>query len=166
MRPNAAEDRVAALNGYDILDTFPEAGFERLTRLAAAIFDTPIALISLLDEDRQWFKSKRGIDVCETPLSVSFCRLAVEGNEVLVVPDATRDQRFHANPLVTGEPGIRFYAGAPLRAPSGPRVGTLCVIDTMPRSGFRSKERQMLLDLADLVIDQMELRRFRTGGQR
>jgi GAF domain-containing protein len=155
------QHRVAVLNEYDILDTFPETSFERLTRLAATIFGTPIALISLIDEDRQWFKSHHGLDATETPLSESFCLHAVEnGPGVFVVPDATRDDRFVDNPLVTGAPGIRFYAGAPLCTSSGARIGTLCVIDTLPRPrALSSSEKRALEDLAAVAIDEMELRR-------
>jgi GAF domain-containing protein len=150
--------RLEELRRYEILDTFPEASFERLTRLVANIFGTPIALVSLIDETRQWFKSHYGLDGVETPLTVSFCKHAIEQEGVFVIPDATKDERFADNALVTGDPGIRFYAGAPLRAPSGAQIGTLCVIDTLPRRQFQISEKQILLDLAAVVIDEMELR--------
>ena len=146
------------LQRYEILDTFPEASFERLTRLVANILGTPISLISLLDHDRQWFKSHHGIDASETPLDLSFCRHAVEGDGVFEVSDATKDARFADNALVTGEPGIRFYAGAPLKMPSGVPVGTLCVIDKLPRRAMQASEKQILTDLAAVVVDEMELR--------
>ncbi len=153
-----SEERLKALDRYQILDTFPESRFERLTRLASNIFGTPISLISLIDEHRQWFKSHRGMDECETPLGVSFCKYALEQDSIMVVPDATQDDRFRENPLVTSDPGIRFYAGAPLRTPEGTSIGTLCVIDTLPRPRLTAMERQILEDLAALVIDELELR--------
>jgi GAF domain-containing protein len=158
--------RLEILRRYEILDTFPEASFERLTRLVANIFGTPIALISLIDEARQWFKSHHGLDASETPLHVSFCRHAIENEGVFMVPDATKDDRFATNPLVTGDPGIRFYAGAPLRTPSGAQVGTLCVIDQLPRRALRATEQQMLTDLAAIVVDEMELRLALRQAQR
>jgi GAF domain-containing protein len=151
--------RLEVLRDYKILDTFPEARFERLTRLAIQIFDAPISTISLLDKDRQWFKSHPGLEGCENSLDVSFCKFAVQKDEVLVVLDATKDPRFLANPLVTGEPRIRFYAGAPLRVPGGTKIGTLCIIDPVPRRSFSFKERSILKDLASLVVDELELRR-------
>ena len=117
-----------------------------------------MALISLIDEDRQWFKSHFGLEASETPLDISFCRHAIEEPTVFVVPDATKDARFAQNPIVTGDPGIRFYAGAPLKSPRGAQIGTLCVVDQLPRRPLRPTEEQMLADLAAIVIDQMELR--------
>jgi GAF domain-containing protein len=154
----AGQNRVDALRRYEILDTFPEASFERLTRLVANIFSTPIALISLLDEHRQWFKSHYGQENSETSIDLSFCRHAIEGDGVMVVPDATLDTRFRENALVTGEPNIRFYAGAPLSTPEGTKIGTLCIIDSLPRRSLVNSEKQILKDLAAVVIDEMELR--------
>ena len=161
MPQQSRQDRLDTLRAYQILDTFPEARFERLTRLAVQIFDVPTALISLLDGDRQWFKSRIGLEACETALDVSFCFHAIQADDVLVVLDAAKDSRFQSNPLVTGETGIRFYAGAPLTAPNGVKIGTLCVIDPMPRRSFSAKERAILKDLASLVVDELELRRER-----
>lgn len=159
MKPSRKdEQRLEVLRRYEILDTFPEESFERLTRLVANIFGTPIALISLIDETRQWFKSHYGLDATETPLCVSFCKHAIEDEGVFVVTDATQDERFATNALVTGAPGIRFYAGAPLRTPDGVQIGTLCVIDKLPRRPLLATERQMLTDLAAMVVDEMELR--------
>lgn len=158
MPTQTVEERLAALRRYKILDTFPEQSFERLTRLVANIFGTPIALISLLDEERQWFKSHYGLDATETPMDVSFCKHAIEGDEVFTILDATKDDRFAENGLVTGDPGIRFYAGAPLRTPDGTKIGTLCVIDRMPRRSLRQSEKQILADVASVVVDEMELR--------
>lgn len=158
MSTSIDEQRLETLRRYDILDTFPEVAFERITRLTANIFGAPIALISLIDEHRQWFKSHYGLDATETPLHVSFCKHAIARREVFVIPDATKDERFAENSLVTGEPGIRFYAGAPLRSPLGCQIGTLCIIDKLPRRALQHTEQQMLADLAAMVIDQMELR--------
>lgn len=152
------QSRLEALSRYEILDTFPEASFDRLTRLVANIFETPIALISLLDATRQWFKSSVGVDATETPLELSFCRYTVESDDVMVVPDTMKDERFSGHPFVTGEPGVRFYAGAPLRAANGSRIGTLCVVDTIPRRPLESSEKQILTDLAAVVVDELELR--------
>ena len=121
--------RLRTLTSLSILDTPAEERFDRLTRLAQRLFNVPIALVSLIDSNRQWFKSCQGLDVRETPRDVSFCAHAILGNDLLVVPDAAADARFADNPLVTGEPFIRFYAGCPLKAPNGSLLGTLCVID-------------------------------------
>ena len=146
--------RVAALHSLAILDTTPEARFDRLTRLASAVFGVPIALVALVDCERQWFKSRVGIDVQQTPRSVAFCSHAVAQGEMLVVPDATLDPRFAQNPLVTGEPHIRFYAGQPVFSPDGFAVGTLCIIDRVVRE-LDAGQRQCLRDLASLVEDEL-----------
>ncbi len=125
--------RLAALYATGLLDTAPEERFDRITRLAARLFDVPIALISLVDAKRQWFKSRQGLPVSETPRDISFCGHAILGNDPLVVADAAADPRFADNPLVTGAPHIRFYAGVPLATPQGHRLGTLCLIDAKPR---------------------------------
>ncbi|MHB1565165.1 MAG: putative bifunctional diguanylate cyclase/phosphodiesterase [Acidiferrobacter sp.] len=139
--------RLAALHRLAILDTSPEERFDRITRLARQLFGVPMALISLIDGDRQWFKSKHGIDVCETPRDVSFCAHAILQDDAMVIPDARLDERFCGNPLVTGEPFIRFYAGKPLLDAEGHRLGTLCILDTCPRQ-FGETHRQALRDLA------------------
>lgn len=141
--------RVATLHSLGVLDTLPEARFDRFTRLAARLLGTPIALISLVDEHRQWFKSRFGIDAVETPRSMAFCSHAVASSQMLVVEDTLEDDRFVQNPLVTGNPNIRFYAGQPVFS-EGEAVGTLCVIDRTPRR-FAEDEKQCLRDLADLV---------------
>jgi ribonuclease BN (tRNA processing enzyme) len=143
-------ERLVALNGLDILDTEPEERFDRTTRIAAALFDVPTAMISMVDLDRQWFKGRHGIQITETPRDVSFCAHAILGDDILEVPDTLRDDRFADNPVVTGEPKVRFYAGVPLRAPDGHRVGTLCVLDNRPRS-LTDSQRQLLRDLGQLV---------------
>ncbi|WP_237169937.1 GGDEF domain-containing protein [Pandoraea faecigallinarum] len=151
-------ERLAALRRYEILDTPPEPAFERIVRLASYVMGVPISLISLIDESRQWFKSKRGINATQTPRSMAFCTHAILGDDVLVVPDARADRRFADNPLVTGDPNIRFYAGAPLRTPEGHRLGTLCVIDRRPHD-LDDEKRGLLADLSALVVDELELRR-------
>jgi signal transduction histidine kinase len=150
-------DRLAALRRYDVLDTPPEEQFERIVRLAARWFDVPISLVTLLSENRLWFKACKGLDRCETSREVSFCKHNIYDEEVLVVEDATQDPRFRDNPMVTGPPGIRFYAGAPLIAPGGHVVGSLCVVDTEPRDAG-SMNFDALKDMAAIVVDELELR--------
>jgi PAS domain S-box-containing protein len=145
--PANEEARLAALWKLDILDTPPDERFERITRVAQRVFGVPIALIGLMDADRQWFKSCRGLDSTETPRDLTFCAYALDGDGPLLVPDATRDPRFAANPSVTGPPHIRSYAGHPLRSPDGHTYGTFCVIDTAPRT-FAPDELATLADLA------------------
>lgn len=149
--------RQAALLSYDILDTPPEAAFDRFTSLAAHIFDAPMALVSLVDEHRQWFKSACGVAVKETPREIAFCDHTIRGKSVMVIEDAAHDARFAANPLVTGEPHLRFYAGAPLLTPTGFAIGTLCVIDRVPRH-FEPYHQQILAELAAQVVHELELR--------
>jgi PAS domain S-box-containing protein len=147
--------RLATLRSLGILDTPPEERFDRITRLAAALFDVPMAVVSLVDANRQWFKSCVGMDDTETDRRVSFCAHALESDAALVIEDATADVRFAGNPLVTGEDDtIRFYAGHPLRPEEGSAVGTLCVIDRSPRH-FAERERQLLADLASLVEEEL-----------
>lgn len=158
LSPLDEQKRLGALRRLDVLDTPIEGAFERLTSLASRLFDTPIALISFVDNNRQWFKSHQGVDFCETPLSMSFCTHTIQKKEhVLVVPDATTDTRFCSNPLVTGESHIRFYAGAPLISREGQPLGSLCILDTKARD-LNDKERQTLVDLAAVVVDELELR--------
>ena len=158
--PWTERHRVEALHAYGVLHTAPEADFEDLVALAARICDAPTALISLVDSDTQWFMAKVGMDANETSRDHSFCDHAMRQTEVMVVPDATRDPRFAHNPLVTGEPSIRFYAGAPLVNAAGYPLGALCVIDTQPRpQGLSELQIQTLSVLARQVISQLELRR-------
>lgn len=156
-RPGNEEFRLQKLLSYDILDTAPEEPFERITRIVAETIEAPIAAVSLIDGDRQWMKSRRGLDATEIPRDLSFCADAILSDQVLVVEDATKDRRFSGNPLVTGGPAFRFYAGAPLRSPDGFNLGTLCVIDHRRRM-LSPSHRQLLEDLARLTVDEMELR--------
>lgn len=151
-------DRLAELERYRILDTLPERAYDDIVKLAAAICDAPIALVSLVDEKRQWFKARVGIDAEQTAKEHAFCAHAIKQDELMVVADATTDQRFIDNPLVTGEPGIRFYAGAQLYSPAGFALGTLCVIDTEPRT--LTEAQQLGLEaLARQVMTHLDLRR-------
>ena len=151
--------RLKVLWQYDILDTVPEGVFDELTELAAKICEAPIAMITLVDERRQWFKSKVGISVKETSRDISFCAHAIqEGEHLFIIPDAAKDKRFANNPLVKSAPKIRFYAGAPLITPDGHALGTLCIIDKKPRE-LRPDQKQALAILARHVMTQLELRR-------
>jgi GAF domain-containing protein len=156
--PSTEKKRLEVLWQYDVLDTVPETVFDDLTELAARICEAPIALISLVDENRQWFKSKVGISMSETSRDLSFCAHAIRQEGLFIIPDATRDKRFADNPLVVSEPKIRFYAGAPLITPDGHALGTLCVIDKVPRQ-LRSEQQQALRVLSRHVMTQLELRR-------
>lgn len=152
-------DRLAALMGYDVLDTLPEAAFEDIVFLASVICDTPIAMISLVDESRQWFKARVGFEVEETSRETAFCAHAIlRPEEILVVPDALEDPRFATNPMVTDAPGIRFYAGVPLNNPQGLPLGTLCIMDRVPRR-LTSEQGRALAALSREVMVHLELRR-------
>lgn len=153
-------DRLLALRALNILDTPEEESFDRLTRVAANIFGTPTALISLVDDERQWFKSRIGFEPSQTDISVSFCAHALGNSEPLVVPDATADPRFADNALVTGQPYIRFYAGAQLRTTGGFDLGTLCIIDTEPRQHPTAEQLRLLQDLAETATLLIEQRRM------
>ncbi len=155
--PTQEPERLAKLLDYQIMDSMPEEAYDRITRLAAKILDVPITLISCVANDRQWFKSKVGLEADETSREVSFCAHAICQDDVFVVNDATEDARFAENPLVTGMPHIRFYAGAPLRTGEGLNIGTLCAIDTKPRTMSR-EQKSLLADLAAIVMDALETR--------
>ena len=150
--------RIEVLRRYAVLDTLPEKVLDNLTALAAQICDVPIATISLIDEDRQWFKARVGMNLAETPRDVSFCGHALHQRDLFIVPDACQDERFADNPLVTGEPGIRFYAGAPLITSEGAALGALCVMDRVPRI-LTEAQKQGLGVLAELVMTHLELGR-------
>ena len=152
--PADEDERLAALRELLLLEMPPEERFDRLARFAAEQLDTPIALLTLVDGQRQWFKSRMGLEATETPREISFCGHAILKNELFVVEDASRDPRFADNPLVTGDPHIRFYAGAPLSAPGGHRIGTLCVIDTVPRT-LGTVERSILDALRRLANETL-----------
>ncbi len=155
--PNEAE-RLKALHRYGILDTLPEATFDDLTRLAAHLCHTPIALITLVDEHRVWFKSRCGLEATESPRADSICAHAILGDDLFIIEDATLDKRFKDHPLVIGQMQLRFYAGMPLRTPDGHNIGTLCLIDRQPRA-FAPEQREALRILAHQVVSQLELRR-------
>ncbi|WP_152415220.1 PAS domain S-box protein [Caenispirillum salinarum] len=155
--PVTEKDRLARLKALDILDTPPEESFERLTRMASTLLEVPISAVSLIDENRQWFKSVVGLDTRETTREVAFCAHAMRGDTVMEVRDATVDPRFADNPLVTGDPGIRFYAGAPLKTRDGVPLGSLCVIDRKPRT-LTATQLQVLQDLAAMAVDAIDLR--------
>ncbi len=153
-------ERLRVLHQFGVLDTAPEVAFDDLAALAGQLCGTPIALVSLVDEDRQWFKARLGLDVCETSRESSFCAHALGSPDLFVVADTWLDPRFADNPLVTGEPGIRFYAGAPLVTWGGATLGTLCVIDVVPRT-LSPRQLEQLRMLGRQVVDQLELRRQR-----
>jgi len=157
--PDNEKDRLKELNSYQILDTFPEEEYDDITRIASEICQTPVSLISLVDENRQWFKSHHGTDSTETPREVAFCAHAINNtDEVLLVKDSRIDERFHDNPLVTGEPYVVFYAGVPLVSPNGLALGTLCVTDNQPRQ-LNEQQIRALKSLANQVVKLFELRK-------
>lgn len=158
-------DRLAALHALQILDTPPETAFDRITGIAAEHYGVPIALVSLVDDCRQWFKSRHGLEATETRREVAFCARAIGSDEPFIVNDATVHPDFADNPLVTGPPHVRFYAGCPLITQPGIRVGTLCIIDHAPRPEFGRGDTGILAALAGLVVDEMELRLARARAE-
>ncbi|MGB5606910.1 MAG: sensor domain-containing diguanylate cyclase [Gammaproteobacteria bacterium] len=153
-KPADEVTRIDTLRALNILDTSPEERFDRLTRLAKRLFGVPIALVSLVDEDRQWFKSCQGLSASETPRDISFCGHAILGDDIFLVSNAAQDERFHDNPLVTNEPHIRFYAGCPLTVPNGSKLGTLCIIDREPRE-FSEDDMELLRDLTRMAEQEL-----------
>lgn len=156
--PKNEADRLRDLERYDVVDTAPEENFDRITRMASNVLGTPIALVSLIDEKRQWFKSRVGLEATETPREVAFCAHAINGENTFVINDAYEDERFSDNPLVTGDPNVRFYAGALLTTPKGANLGTMCVIDHEPRT-WSPEQSRTLEDFAELVVRELELRK-------
>jgi diguanylate cyclase (GGDEF)-like protein len=159
--PDDEPARLRALRALDVLDTPAEERFDRLTRLAKRLFGVPIALVSLVDENRQWFKSRQGLKACETPRDVSFCGHTILGDDIFLVADAAADPRFRDNPLVTGEPHIRFYAGCPLATPDGHKIGTLCIIDRQSRE-LDDEDLTVLRDLARMAEQELAAVRLAT----
>ena len=156
--PPEEEERLAALRRYRILDTEPEPQFDRIAELAKRRFDAPIALVGFMDAERNFLKARCDLPLTESPRDISFCGYTILDDEVLVVPDATKDERFAENPLVVGDFHVRFYAGAPLIAASGHRIGTVCVFDTEARGTFGDQDKQDLKDLAAIISDHLEMR--------
>lgn len=152
--PSNESARLDTLRALHILDTSPEERFDRLTRLAKRLFGVPIALVSLVDANRQWFKSCVGMSASETSRDVSFCAHAILSDDILMVPDTLADERFHDNPFVTNDPNIRFYAGCPLTVPNGSKLGTLCLIDVKPRD-LDEEERELLRDLGRMAEQEL-----------
>ncbi|RXT15573.1 hypothetical protein B5U98_31065 [Bosea sp. Tri-39] len=164
--PDATREqtRLDALARYGVLDTPPEASFDRLTRLTKRIFDVSMSTMSFIDGHRQWFKSQQGLGACETDRAPAFCNITIQQPAALIIPDATADERFAANPFVIGEPYVRFYAGFPLRSSDGHAIGTLCAFDPEPRD-FSRQDDETLADLGRLAMDILELRRHALAGQ-
>lgn len=158
--PANEDARISALADFHLMDTPPEEEFDRLAELAARLFKVPTVLISLIGNDRQFFKARVGFDPCETSREISFCAHAIMQDDILFIPDALKDDRFAKNPLVLGPPFIRFYAGKPLVTPTGEKIGTVCLIDSQPHQTFSAEDRKNLSDIAALVMDRMEMRRL------
>lgn len=158
--PDDDDKRIEALDRFGLMDTVPEREYDHIIQMASRIFDVPTVLISLVHRDRQFFKARIGLDVCETGRDVSFCTFALMETKVFVILDATKDERFRTNALVTGYPNIRFYAGAPLITSEGHAIGSLCLIDPKPRESFSDRDQRILQDLSAMVLERMELRRL------
>ncbi len=153
--PQNEQERLSTLNSLTILDSAPDERFDRLTRIAVKLFDVPVALVSIVDKNRQWFKSCQGLDITETPRDLSFCGHAILGEEAFVVEDTYQDERFVDNPLLIGQKHIRFYAGYPIRYLDGSKLGTLCIKDVKPRA-FTEEDRRLLRDLATIVEHEIQ----------
>lgn len=150
-------ERITALHKYDLLDTPPDGSFDKMTKLAAQIFNVPIAIISLVDADRIWFKSHHGIDINQIDKEPGLCASAILSNDIYLVEDAKKDPRSLANPLVTSNFGLQFYAGAPLTTKNGYNLGTFCIIDKRIRF-INSDQQSMLMQMASIIVDEIELR--------
>jgi len=157
--PKDEDFRLKVLHSHEILNTPPEAKFDRIARLASVHFRVPMAVIAMIDADRMWCKAASGVDLKEAPREDTFCAHTINEPEVMIVPDAVKDSRFKDNPFVVGEFGLRFYVGAPLISREGALLGALCLLDTYPRQFFSPEDRQYLADLAAVTVDQMEMRR-------
>ncbi len=152
--PENEAQRLETLRALKILDSAPEERFDRLTRMAKRMFGVPISLVSIVDSDRQWFKSAQGLDATETPRDISFCGHAILGDDLFLIPNALEDERFHDNPLVVANPNIRFYAGCPLKVANGHKMGTLCLIDDKPRE-LDDEDKELLQDLAAMAEQEI-----------
>ncbi len=152
--PKNEDIRLATLRSLDILDTEPEERFDRLTRIAKRLFGVPIALVSFVDINRQWFKSSQGLETTEMPRDISFCGHTILGNDIFIIPDTLLDNQFYDNPLVLKEPKIRFYAGVPLVVSNGIKIGTLCIIDRIPRT-ISKEDKDLLRDLGQMAVDEL-----------
>ncbi len=157
--PATETERLKALYWYQILDTTAEDIFDEVTLLASQVCEAPIAIISLVDKDRQWFKSKIGLTATQTPRDISFCAHTIMQNDVLEIKDALKDERFATNPLVTTDPRIRFYAGAPIRTTAGHNLGSLCVLDRVPRE-LNARQKESLTTLSRIVSNLFKQRRY------
>lgn len=162
--PENEDFRLQILYAHNILNTTPEAQFDRITRLASVHFEVPMAVITLIDKDRMWCKAATGTDMKEARREDAFCAHTITDTDLLIVPDASKDIRFKDNPYVAGPAGLRFYVGAPLITHEGAALGALCLLDTRPRGFFSPEDRQYLTDLAAVAIDQMEFRRVCLAG--
>lgn len=160
LQESGEQERLNTLAKYEILDTEPEDCFDDLTTLAAAVFNVPISLVTLVDDHRQWFKSHHGIEAEQTPRDNGFCARTIQSDALLVVPDTHADDRFREHPLVVSDPHIRFYAGAPLIVADGSRLGSLCVIDRVPRVPDEDRMKYLKI-LRNAVVAQLELRRLK-----
>lgn len=154
--PSDELTRLHSLKALNLLDTLPEERFDRLTRLAKRLFNVPIALVSLIDAERQWFKSRQGIELTETARELSFCAHTILSDDLMIVPDALLDERFHDNPHVIDEPWVRFYAGVPLAAPNNSKVGTFCLIDLNPRD-LSEEDQELLRDLGQMAEQELTI---------
>ena len=157
--PENEDFRLQVLHSHAILNTPPEVQFDRIARLASVHFRVPMSVIAMIDADRMWCKAASGVELKEAPREDTFCAHTINETGVMMVPDAAKDSRFKDNPFVVGEFGLRFYVGAPLITREGAVLGALCLLDTYPRQFFSPEDRQYLTDLADVIVDQMEMRR-------